>query len=650
MPRLSKKQIVLRERAKKARRMHRPGPSADNNAPHMSASADDNAPWPSTSADQLSTSREGDYFASIANDVENLVIDDKEVQHTLEIREKLIATESMPQPKRKMVEDSGSRMSLLHDETLIELFDEYSRPCHKCMRKLQLKLEKRSGNSIMVVSCVGCDFVHKFPPKTLDKGEEFSEANMNAVYQSIEDGRGFAGYQKVCAINNNDPMTKHKYSKIKDHIGDLCFDMFRNKSDLIYQCLVAHYATLNRFPDDNGVLNIDVSFDGSWPTRGHKSHIGVGAVIDVYTGFVIDYYVCSSYCAFCNRQKTKKSENQISEEQFRILMDDHQNDCNQNFDDEASSGAMEAEVANVLWGRSLAHRFRYVNFIGDGDSNACDKVCSMNDDKGPYADDNIKVEKQECIDHVGQRFGAKLRKAVDEPFVWAVDKNGKQYKKKLLSGKHTLTDTVIKRMSYYYSVAVRRCIGKAVSELKHGIMAIFYHCGSTDASLNHQLCPKGPDSYCFYNKALANKTKPTHEEMQIYFRLDAEERKIVLNVLRDMCSDDLLRKCLLGKTQNPNEALHSKIWNKLLKTRFYGLRTVQQSLCLTLLQHNWGYLESCPLHNFGFGEIASSTVMHLERRDQERKRRSLSSLKGGPTAKRKRSDVEEGPDYSAGAH
>ena len=33
-------------------------------------------------------------------------------------------------------------------------------------------------------------------------------------------------------------------------------------------------------PGEDGILDVEVSFDGSWQKRGHKSHIGVGAVIE----------------------------------------------------------------------------------------------------------------------------------------------------------------------------------------------------------------------------------------------------------------------------------------------------------------------------------------------------------------------------------
>ncbi|KAH9383800.1 hypothetical protein HPB48_025570 [Haemaphysalis longicornis] len=41
--------------------------------------------------------------------------------------------------------------------------------------------------------------------------------------------------------------------------------------------------------------NIDVMFDGTWMTRGWLSHIGVGCIIEVYTGLVIDHVVLLTF-------------------------------------------------------------------------------------------------------------------------------------------------------------------------------------------------------------------------------------------------------------------------------------------------------------------------------------------------------------------
>ena len=47
-------------------------------------------------------------------------------------------------------------------------------------------------------------------------------------------------------------------------------------------------------PDD--IIDIAVTFDGSWQKLGHSSHYGLGAVIELETGLVLDYEAYSLYC------------------------------------------------------------------------------------------------------------------------------------------------------------------------------------------------------------------------------------------------------------------------------------------------------------------------------------------------------------------
>jgi hypothetical protein len=51
------------------------------------------------------------------------------------------------------------------------------------------------------------------------------------------------------------------------------------------------YKKIGEGINDNDIIDIAVCFDGSWPTRGtggHSSLIGVGAVVELLTGLVID--------------------------------------------------------------------------------------------------------------------------------------------------------------------------------------------------------------------------------------------------------------------------------------------------------------------------------------------------------------------------
>ncbi|GFW14601.1 uncharacterized protein TNCV_1635221 [Trichonephila clavipes] len=50
-----------------------------------------------------------------------------------------------------------------------------------------------------------------------------------------------------------------------------------------------HREIKNVYENGAEITDLSVSFDGTWLTRGHTSLIGVGCVIDMLTGYVVDF-------------------------------------------------------------------------------------------------------------------------------------------------------------------------------------------------------------------------------------------------------------------------------------------------------------------------------------------------------------------------
>ena len=51
--------------------------------------------------------------------------------------------------------------------------------------------------------------------------------------------------------------------------------------------------------EPNKIIDLVCSYDGSWHKRGHTSLYGIGCVIEVTTGLVVDYEILSKYCHMC---------------------------------------------------------------------------------------------------------------------------------------------------------------------------------------------------------------------------------------------------------------------------------------------------------------------------------------------------------------
>ncbi|GFV86357.1 uncharacterized protein TNCV_1469201 [Trichonephila clavipes] len=64
----------------------------------------------------------------------------------------------------------------------------------------------------------------------------------------------------------------------------------------------------------------------------------------------------------------------------------------------------------------------------------------------------------------------------------------------------------------------------------------------------------------------------------------------VKKVFRDLTEKDLLKKCLHGRTQNPNESFNKCIWERIPKTVFVGIETLKFGVMDAVICFNDGYV------------------------------------------------------------
>ena len=107
-------------------------------------------------------------------------------------------------------------------------------------------------------------------------------------------------------------------------------------------------------------VNIPISFNSSWKTRGYYSKIGFGAAISTTTKKVLDYEILSRIYEKCSIWKEEKQKDKPSE--YEKWLERHKPNCNINYT--GSSQAMEPEAAERICGRSLErNRLVYSVFI-----------------------------------------------------------------------------------------------------------------------------------------------------------------------------------------------------------------------------------------------------------------------------------------------
>ena len=395
------------------------------------------------------------------------------------------------------------------------------------------------------------------------------EINTRATLAFRGIGCGFSSMKEWCGMMNLPcSMSQSVYKVHNKKIHDASISTFKEVKIESVKAIVQAYSDLGETTDENGILDIAVSYDGAWQRRGHSSHNGVAAVIDLLTGLPVDYEVLSNFCLKCKIAASSPDST--------VLDNKHAENCPKNFDGSANS--MEVECARRMWRRSeQEHNLRYTVMLSDGDSKAYDSVVA---DK-PYGD-TVAIEKEDCVNHVSKRMGTALRNLV------ATSKAQQQS----LAGKGKLTQEKITKIQNYYGRAIKDNAND-VEVMKKRIFAILFHLSSSNDHPKHTHCPPGAKSWCFWQRALAQgETPESHKEHET---LPADIGKKLAPIFQRLSQESLLKRCARNKTQNPNESLHNIIWKYCPKATFAGRTTMETAV-------------SCAVCQFSKGATSRSTI------------------------------------------
>ena len=76
----------------------------------------------------------------------------------------------------------------------------------------------------------------------------------------------------------------------------------RHKGEL-KQAMVVSLASSGVSACADDCLEVGVRYDGTWMTRGYRSHKCVGFIMDTMRGFLLDFKLVSNFCQKCDNQR-----------------------------------------------------------------------------------------------------------------------------------------------------------------------------------------------------------------------------------------------------------------------------------------------------------------------------------------------------------
>ena len=511
------------------------------------------------------------------------------------------------------ISDSSDRYMFIHKVKLLEWARSIAR-CG-CGKKMTVKEENVEGMvSTLAAVCKDCKIENKFCTSEGGRLKGGYDIHKKIVKSSLETGNGYVGVRGLFVAFNMHPLSEKGFYKIAKQIEDNGIKMMEHMMEKTWK--IVHDTLKNRDGNEDEVKNLKVSCDGSWSKRGFTSLYGFVSVIESTTGYCVDFVVLSKHCRVCENS----DENQPTPE----------HDCTKNYD--GSSPAMETEGWKQLWSRSIEKcKFRYVQVVSDGDSKGFSAVKELD----PYG--GVAITKLECCNHVSKRLGNALLNASKD-----LKLGGK--------GEGTLTKPKVLRLAHYFGKAINR--ETTVEDMRHAIFGTLRHCMSTDSHPQHSCCPDGEYSWCFYKRAIANDQPiPSYKSKMSTYLSESVVNKIKPTYQR-LSTPELLEKCQ-GDTQNSNESLHSVIWNKLPKTKFFSIRRMRYIIYHSVLQFNHG---SLAVHKAP-GELSKEARKLIEDADEKRigdavrqasKKEEAKQRKIRKVHEEEQRVAEEGETYGAG--
>ncbi|KAK4290786.1 hypothetical protein Pmani_036345 [Petrolisthes manimaculis] len=511
--------------------------------------------------------------------------------------------------------------------------------CTVCYAPLTLSAKTDCLSSKLTVTCTNCDtgvVIRDETAKTsAGKNTKMLENNVKGVFEAVNNNIGITGLNRIISTLGIDTFSQGKFTRHSHYLYKRMDKHYPVRMKDVISAVFTHYESYDILPEPTtGLLDITVSYDGTWMTRGHSSHIGVGFVVEVDTGFIIDREVISNFCQVCSSRE-KRQLPATPEWMAR-----HASSCNRNYT--GTSASMGTEAARRLWSRSTQLGLRYTTYVGDGDSSTYQAVQQLN----PY---DVPVRKEECVNHVSKRLGTRLRKLKKEMMTTITTKTGKEMRRSLLSGPSQLTENTINKMTSYFGKAVRGEKDKpytSTEDMRKSILASYHHAVSTDDRPQHNYCPPGINSWCFFRRGEADKTKfcRKHSTKPGYFsKIPSEHRGAILKVYTDLTNEELLKRCMKGRTQNANESLHSKLWMKVAKHKFAGISRVNFISQVVILEHNFGFEAAYFPQHLGFKTTAckSANLQFLQKE-------SIRSSTPKQTVRHQRKKSGNSSDYISG--
>ncbi|KAJ4446482.1 hypothetical protein ANN_13178 [Periplaneta americana] len=245
--------------------------------------------------------------------------------------------------------------------------------CDECgMDSAKAELTEPSGFAFkVIVKCYNCNTVLNEMYTSPKVGNTEStrppfDVNRRMVNAFVTMGKGHSAMEQHCMAMGmaglSSPSFNSHLIKLTEENKLVRQHVLRNAHSAVRRAHMEVDSSIS----DSDVINIGVSYDGTWMKRGHTS-------------------------------KQKKMD--VASDEYKQWYQSHKDAgvCEKNFD--GSSNAMEMKAAEILWTRSIRLcNMRYTTLLSDRDAKTHHHLQQLQ-----VYGEGIDIRKEECVNHVAKR-------------------------------------------------------------------------------------------------------------------------------------------------------------------------------------------------------------------------------------------------------
>ncbi|GFO07494.1 hypothetical protein PoB_003399900 [Plakobranchus ocellatus] len=164
--------------------------------------------------------------------------------------------------------------------------------CPECLTKgtIRLRQDQRKGlvvrlsRSVMNVTNVTEPVFSSATELDAPGTNKPFNINKAATCASLQVGLGLYKFNNFCQFINMHGIDQKTFDKFASRMYEQNNYLADSVSKTACEIIRQAYTKEGEVPDEDGCFEIAVSYDGSWLTRGYKSLIDIGSVVDVLTG------------------------------------------------------------------------------------------------------------------------------------------------------------------------------------------------------------------------------------------------------------------------------------------------------------------------------------------------------------------------------